>query len=57
MAYDIVKRLKEQNNQTLLATISNACSAKEKAKGQLHKAFEVSFDAKVVYSFDFCTRK
>jgi len=57
MAYDLVKRLKEQNNQTLLATLSNACSEKEKAKGQLHKAFEVSFDAKVVYSFDFLHQK
>jgi REP element-mobilizing transposase RayT len=57
MAYDIIKRLYEQNNQPLLNVLSLACSEKEKAKGQLHKAFEVSFDAKSVYSLDFLYQK
>jgi REP element-mobilizing transposase RayT len=57
MAYDIIKRLNEQNNQPLLNVLSLACTEKEKAKGQLHKAFEVSFDAKSVYSLDFLYQK
>jgi len=36
MAYDFVARLKEQNNQAVLDTLSLGCSEKEKAKGQLH---------------------
>jgi len=57
MAYEVIKRLKEQNNQQLLNGLEQACSGKEKAKGQLHKVFEPSFDAKVIYSFDFLYQK
>ena len=57
MAYELIKRLKEQNNQPLLYILSTACSEKEKSKAQLHKAFEVSFDAKAVYSTAFLMQK
>lgn len=30
---------------------------KRESQGQLHKAFEVSFDAKAVYSLDFLCQK
>ena len=34
-----------------------ACSEKEIAKGQKHKVFEISFDAKEIYSLDFLHQK
>ncbi|HWD87173.1 MAG TPA: transposase [Mucilaginibacter sp.] len=57
MAYAIVQRLEAQQNHVLLDRLSAACSAKECAKGQKHKAFEPSFDAKVVFTIDFLHQK
>jgi len=57
MAYDIVKRLRELEMTDMLNMLSNACPEKEKTKGQLHKAFTVSFDAKPVYTIDFLYQK
>ncbi len=57
MAYELVERLKRMNNQSLLDTLALACSEKEKEKGQLHKAFEPSFDAKVISSIKFLNQK
>jgi hypothetical protein len=57
MAYDIIGRLKEQGNQAVLDALALACTEKEKAKGQLHKAFQPSFDAKRVYTLKFLYQK
>jgi len=57
MAYDIIARLKVQADHGLLNTLASACTEKEKAKGQLHKAFEPSFDAKPVYTPEFLYQK
>jgi len=57
MAYAIIQRLTIQKNYNLLSQLSDACSEKEKAKGQKHKAFETSFDAKPVYTIDFLHQK
>lgn len=57
MAYEIIKKLNEINANGVLTTLSNACSEKEKAKGQKHKVFETSFDAKPVYSDTFWEQK
>jgi REP element-mobilizing transposase RayT len=57
MAYDLVARLEQQQNHALLNTLARACSAKERAKGQLHKAFEPSFDAKPIYTYAFLHQK
>jgi REP element-mobilizing transposase RayT len=57
MAYAIIQRLTENNHHTLLNTLAMACSEKEIAKGQKHKAFEPSFDAKPVYSKNFLYQK
>ncbi|OCX51502.1 hypothetical protein BEL04_15875 [Mucilaginibacter sp. PPCGB 2223] len=57
MAYGLIKKLQEVENKQLLTTLSNACSEKEKAKGQLHKVFEPSFDAKAIYSDEFWEQK
>jgi REP element-mobilizing transposase RayT len=57
MAYKIIQRLKQQGNHSLLDTLASACTEKEKQKGQLHKAFQPSFDAKSVYTPDFLYQK
>jgi REP element-mobilizing transposase RayT len=57
MAYALIERLKLGENHALLNTLAMACTEKEKAKGQKHKAFEPSFDAKPVYNIDFLHQK
>jgi REP element-mobilizing transposase RayT len=57
MAYEIVKRLKDQNNGQMLSRLVEACSEKEKSKGQKHKAFNPSFDAKPIYTEEFFYQK
>ena len=56
MAYEIIKRLQVGNAGTL-GQLANACTDKEKAKGQIHKVFEPSFDAKPVYTDVFLHQK
>jgi REP element-mobilizing transposase RayT len=57
MAYAIVARLDEQGRSDLLFKLSSGCSAREVAKGQKHKVFEKSFDAKAIYSAKFFKQK
>jgi REP element-mobilizing transposase RayT len=57
MAYELIKLLTEMKHISLIDILASACSEKEKAKGQKHKVFEPSFDAKAVYSFDFLHQK
>jgi len=57
MEYSIVQLLTIQNQNVILEKLSSACSEKEIGKGQKHKVFEPSFDAKVVYSIDFLYQK
>ena len=57
MAYELIKMLTEREELSLLHLLSNGCSDKEKAKGQKHKVFEPSFDAKPVYTSEFLHQK
>jgi REP element-mobilizing transposase RayT len=57
IAYEVVKRLKSQNQNDILLKLSSACSAVEKNKGQLHKVFEPSFDAKPIITNFFLHQK
>jgi REP element-mobilizing transposase RayT len=57
IAYDFIQRLNSNNDNQLLNALALACTEREKAKGQLHKAFEPSFDAKPVYSIEFLNQK
>lgn len=50
MSYEIVNRLEKENNITLLNQPSNACTYRDKKKGQLHKVFKQSFEAKAFFS-------
>jgi REP element-mobilizing transposase RayT len=57
MAYELINRLQQQKQDGILNRLSAACSEKEKVKGQKHKVFEPSFDAKPVYTLDFLNQK
>jgi putative transposase len=57
MAYELIRRLEEKEQQGLLDKLSQACSFREIAKGQKHKVSEPSFDAKPVYTKPFFPQK
>lgn len=57
LAYDIVKRLKKINQQDIIEQLTSGVSDREFKKGQLHKVFEESFDAKDIYSEKFFYQK
>jgi hypothetical protein len=52
-----VKRLKKINRQDVLEQLTTGVSDREFKKGQLHKVFEESFDAKDIYSEKFFYQK
>jgi len=45
-AYEIVKRLKANNQVNLLQRLQQGVQANELKKGKLHQVFRLSFDAK-----------
>ena len=57
MAYEIISRLKKNNQSEVLKTLSSAITEREKKKGQLHRVFENSFGAKAIYSEKFLLQK
>ena len=57
IAYEIIKRLEEQKNLALLEELYAGVKEKERKKGQRHKVFEDSFDAKECYSNKFVYQK
>jgi REP element-mobilizing transposase RayT len=50
MAYELIKRLKRQNECTTLDLLHYAVKKRESDKGQIHKVFEDSFDATECYN-------
>jgi REP element-mobilizing transposase RayT len=57
MAYDIIKRLEQERRQDILDYLAEAVSERERKKGQLHKVFTDSFDAKGIYTEKFFNQK
>ncbi len=57
MAYELIKRLKMQGCESILQQLKDALTPAEKSKGQKHKAFEPSFDAKHLNTLDFFYQK
>ncbi len=57
MAYEMVKRLETVNEKGLLQLIAAGVKETERKKGQLHKVFEDSFDAKKCMSKEFIYQK
>ncbi|WP_273050781.1 transposase [Pseudoalteromonas sp.] len=50
LTYEIVKRLKRQNNQSLLQILRGGVSHNDRAKRKQHRAFRLSFHAKICES-------
>lgn len=57
IAYEIVKRLTLANEHDILNYLASAVTDREKKKGQLHKVFADSFDAKGIYNERFFNQK
>ena len=57
MAYEIIKGLENNKEVLLLEELQRRVSKKERAKGQRHKVFEESFDAKECQSMKFILEK
>jgi putative transposase len=57
MAYEIIKRLEQANERDTLNYLANVVTEREKKKGQLHKVFTDSFDAKGIYNEKFFNQK
>jgi REP element-mobilizing transposase RayT len=57
MAYEIIKRLQGNNKTELLELLHGDVKKREAKKGQVHKVFEDSFDAKQCYSEEFIFQK
>lgn len=57
MAYEIIKRLEKEKNVNLLQELFDSVKKSEKKKGQRHKVFEDSFEAKECYSNKFVYQK
>lgn len=57
MAYTMAKRLQLLNRNDILKRLQNNLTEREKRKGQLHKVFKDSFDAKAIFSERFLLQK
>ncbi len=57
MAYEIVKRLQQLNLHHILLRLKEGLTDRDVNKGQLHKVFEDSFDAKPIYHRSFLLQK
>ena len=57
MAYEIINRLQSAGNTTMLKKLGSLVTEREKKKGQLHKVFKDSFDAKPVITQQFLLQK
>ncbi|MGN6399081.1 MAG: transposase [Flavisolibacter sp.] len=57
MAYEIIKKLKEKGEETLLKTLKEGVQAKDREKGQLHVVWKDSFEVKQCRTKAFLLQK
>jgi hypothetical protein len=57
MAYELIKRLEEKGLSKILLQLKEGLTHRDVAKGQKHKVFENSFDAKPIYTGNFFCKK
>jgi len=57
MAYAIIKSLEQDGQETLLQELQDGVKQRERKKGQRHRVFEESFDAKECFSLAFIEQK
>jgi REP element-mobilizing transposase RayT len=55
--YEMINRLVKQKNTALNGRLAGLLTEREKKKGQLHKVFKVSFDAKAIITQQFLLQK
>ena len=56
-AYEIINRLEQTGNIELLNPLEKMVTERERKKGQLHKVFKSSFDAKAIITHAFLLQK
>jgi len=57
IAYEMIKRLENSDNVNLLNQLANSITDRESKKGQKHRVFEESFDAKAIFNRSFLQQK
>jgi hypothetical protein len=57
MAYDLVKRLAQQNKTEILNQMAGWVNKTDRLKNQKHEVFEPSFDRKKCFSLKFMEQK
>ena len=57
MAYEIIKRLTKNGDHKTLLQLKEGITERDITKGQKHKVFKDSFDAKPIYHRDFLLQK
>jgi hypothetical protein len=57
IAYEIIKRLEEKKLSKILLQLKEGLTERDVKKGQKHKVFEDSSDAKPIYIGSFCYKK
>jgi REP element-mobilizing transposase RayT len=57
IAYEIIDRLEIEKNTDLLNYLESLLTTRDSKKGQLHKVFKDSFDAKAIFSHQFLMQK
>ncbi len=57
MAYDLVKRLRQQDKKEILEQLSGWVNKTDRMKNQKHEVFEPSFDRKECFSVSFMKQK
>ena len=53
MAYDLVEKLNNTNNEIILQQLSDGVNTSDKKRGKLHEVFEPSFDIKECFTEKF----
>ena len=57
IAYEIINRLEQSGNTSLLLRLEKLVTERERRKGQLHKVFKDSFDGKAIITYAFLLQK
>jgi hypothetical protein len=57
MAYEMVRRLKEQNNLNMLSALQNGVQKSDMSKGKKHEVWKDSFDWKQCRTEKFIIQK
>lgn len=57
MAYELVKRLKEKREDSILSQLASWVNDTDRKNGKIHQVFQPSFDAKECYTDKFIEQK